>query len=136
MFIKLYNKCLELASHKSSNYFLAVVSFLESSFFPIPPDVMIIPMVVAKKRSFLKIFIIATIFSVLGGMVGYLLGAYFYDVAIPIVEFYGYEKKMLNIKYALTEGKGFYNWLTYNISCWFYTFALQSIYYRKWLNKF
>ena len=111
MFIKLYNKCLELASHKSSNYFLAVVSFLESSFFPIPPDVMIIPMVVAKKRSFLKIFIIATIFSVLGGMVGYLLGAYFYDVAIPIVEFYGYEKKMLNIKYALTEGKGFYNWL-------------------------
>lgn len=111
MFIKLYNKCLKLASHKSSNYFLAVVSFLESSFFPIPPDVMIIPMVVAKKRSFLKIFIIATIFSVLGGMVGYLLGAYFYDVAIPIVEFYGYEKKMLNIKYALTEGKGFYNWL-------------------------
>jgi len=111
MFIKLYNKCLKLASHKSSNYFLAVVSFLESSFFPIPPDVMIIPMVVAKKRNFLKIFIIATIFSVLGGMVGYLLGAYFYDVAIHIVEFYGYEKKMLNLKYALTEGKGFYTWL-------------------------
>ena len=107
----MYNKCLELAAHKSSNYFLAIVSFIESSFFPIPPDVMIIPMVVAKRRNFIKIFIIASIFSVLGGMFGYLLGAYFYDLAIHIVEFYGYEKKMLNLKNALTKGEGFYTWL-------------------------
>ena len=78
MFIKLYNKCLELAAHKSSDYFLALISFLESSFFPIPPDVMIAPMVIAKKKNFIKIFIIATIFSVLGGIFGYLLGAYFF----------------------------------------------------------
>ncbi len=111
MFIKLYNKCLELAAHKSSNYFLAIISFLESSFFPIPPDVMIAPMVIAKKSKFIKIFIIATIFSVLGGMFGYILGAYFFDLAIHIVEFYGYEEKVTNLKNTLTQGEGFYTWL-------------------------
>ncbi|MDB3888468.1 DedA family protein [Candidatus Pelagibacter sp.] len=111
MFIKLYNKCLELAAHQSSNYFLAIISFLESSFFPIPPDVMIAPMVIAKKSKFIKIFIIATIFSVLGGMFGYILGAYFFDLAIHIVEFYGYEEKVTNLKNALTQGEGFYTWL-------------------------
>ena len=50
MFKQLYLKSLELASHKSSKTFLAIVSFLESSFFPIPPDVMIVPMVMAKKK--------------------------------------------------------------------------------------
>ena len=111
MFIKLYNKCLELASHKSSNYYLAIISFLESSFFPIPPDVMIAPMVIAKKDSYIKIFLIATIFSVLGGMLGYVLGAYFFDFALLIVEFYGYEDKMLNLHNALEQGEGFYAWL-------------------------
>ena len=111
MFTKLYNKCLELAAHKSSNYFLAIISFLESSFFPIPPDVMIAPMVIAKKNKFIKIFLIATIFSVLGGMIGYILGAYFFDLSMSIVEFYGYEEKVSNLKKALTEGEGFYTWL-------------------------
>ena len=67
MFNTLYKKCLDLASHKSSKYYLAAVSFIESSFFPIPPDVMVIPMVIAKKTEFYKIFLIATLFSVLGG---------------------------------------------------------------------
>ena len=111
MFTKLYNKCLKLASHKYSNYFLAIVSFLESSFFPIPPDVMIAPMAIAKKKEFFKIFLIATIFSVLGGMLGYILGSYFFDFAINIVEFYSYEEKMINVKKALTQGDGFYTWL-------------------------
>ena len=69
MFKTLYQKCLDLASHKSSNFFLGLVSFIESSFFPIPPDVMIIPMVIAKKKSYLKIFLIASIFSVLGSII-------------------------------------------------------------------
>ena len=51
MFITLYKKCLELAAHESSNFYLGIVSFIESSFFPIPPDVMIIPMVIAKKKN-------------------------------------------------------------------------------------
>ena len=111
MFTQLYNKCLKLAAHKYSNYFLAIVSFLESSFFPIPPDVMIAPMAIAKKKDFFKIFLIATIFSVLGGIFGYVIGVYFFDFAMSIIEFYNYEQKVLNIKNALSEGAGFYTWL-------------------------
>ena len=73
MFQTLYRKCLDLASHKSSNFYLGLVSFIESSFFPIPPDVMIVPMVIAKKKNYIKIFLIASIFSVLGGVFGYFL---------------------------------------------------------------
>ena len=101
MFKTLYKKCLDLASHKSSNFFLGVVSFVESSFFPIPPDVMIIPMVIAKKKSYLKIFLIASVFSVLGGIFGYMLGAIFLDTAMHIIEFYGYEKKVISLKNRL-----------------------------------
>ena len=71
MFKSLYKKCLDLAAHKSSKYYLAIVSFIESSFFPIPPDVMVIPMVISKKNDFIKIFLIATISSVMGGILGY-----------------------------------------------------------------
>ena len=56
MFNTLYKKCLKLAAHKSSKYYLALVSFIESSVFPIPPDVMIIPMVISKKMISLKYF--------------------------------------------------------------------------------
>ena len=52
MFTQLYNKCIKLAAHKNSNYFLGIISFLESSFFPIPPDIMIAPMAIAKKKNF------------------------------------------------------------------------------------
>mgnify|MGYP006192048109 CR=1 FL=1 len=111
MFTQLYNKCLKLSAHKNSNYFLAIISFLESFLFPIPPDVMIAPMAIAKKNDFFKIFLIATIFSVLGGMLGYTLGAYFLDFAMNIIEFYNYETKVVNLKNALSQGEGFYTWL-------------------------
>ena len=106
----LYKKCLELAAHKSSKFFLGIVSFVESSFFPIPPDVMIIPMVFAKKKEFIKIFLVATIFSVLGGIFGYFLGSFFFDFASEIISIYGYEDKILKIKNDLNEGTGFYAW--------------------------
>ena len=112
MFKTLYKKCLNLAAHKSSNFFLGVVSFVESSFFPIPPDVMIIPMVIAKKKSYLKIFLIASIFSVLGGIFGYILGATFLDMAMNIIEFYGYERKIISLKNNLSQGEGFLAWLS------------------------
>ena len=112
MFQSLYKKCLNLAAHKSSNLYLGIVSFTESSFFPIPPDVMIIPMVIAKKKEYFKIFLIASIFSVLGGIFGYLLGYLFYDVAIHVIEFYGYENKIENLKTSLSQGSGFFAWLS------------------------
>ena len=112
MFQSLYKYCLNLAAHKSSNLYLGIVSFTESSFFPIPPDVMIIPMVIAKKKEYFKIFLIASIFSVLGGIFGYLLGYLFYDLAIHVIEFYGYENKVENLKTSLSQGSGFFAWLS------------------------
>ena len=112
MFKSLYKKCLDLAAHKRSKFYLALVSFIESSFFPIPPDVMIIPMVMSKKNDFKKIFLIATIFSVLGGILGYLIGAFFLDFATYIMSFYGYEEKLSNIKNNLISSDGFYAWLS------------------------
>ena len=111
MFLNLYNKCLTLAGHKNSNFFLGIVSFIESSFFPIPPDVMIIPMVISKKDDFIKIFFIATIFSVLGGILGYFLGAFFFDIGMQIMSFYGYEEKLTDLKNNLINTEGFYAWL-------------------------
>ena len=111
MFNDLYKKCLNLAAHKSSKYYLAAVSFTESSFFPIPPDVMVIPMVISKKADFIKIFFIATIFSVLGGILGYLIGAFFFDLGMQIMSFYGYESKLANLKNNLIKNDGFYAWL-------------------------
>ena len=112
MFQTLYKKCLELAAHKSSNFYLGLVSFIESSFFPIPPDAMIIPMVIAKKKEYLKIFLIASIFSVLGGIFGYLIGYLFFDLAIYVIEFYGYQDKVENLKLSMSEGTGFLAWLS------------------------
>ena len=112
MLKNIYDKTLKLAAHKSSNFYLSVVSFIESSFFPIPPDVMIIPMSLAKKDEYLKIFFIATIFSSLGGLFGYFIGSLFTDKAIILMEFYGYEEQVLQLKSQLNSKSGAYSlWL-------------------------
>ena len=111
MFNNLYKKCLDLAAHKSSKYYLALVSFVESSLFPIPPDVMVIPMVISKKKDFIKIFLITTIFSVLGGILGYFIGAFFFESGMQIMSFYGYEDKLINLKSSLMNSDSFYAWL-------------------------
>ena len=111
MFNNLYKKCLNLAAHKSSKYYLAFISFIESSFFPIPPDVMVIPMVISKKDDFFKIFLISTIFSVLGGILGYFIGAFFFDLGMQVMTFYNYEEKLINLKSNLINIEGFYAWL-------------------------
>ena len=112
MFRELYLKSIKLAAHKNSKFFLAIISFAESSFFPVPPDVMIIPMAVAKKKDFKKIFFIATVFSALGGLFGYFIGSLFTDKAIFIMEFYGYEEQIINLKNQLSsKGNIFSVWL-------------------------
>tara|TARA_B100001057_G_scaffold452989_1_gene497426 strand:- start:5877 stop:6482 length:606 start_codon:yes stop_codon:yes gene_type:complete len=112
MLSSLYNKCLNLAGHKKSNLFLGIVSFIESSFFPIPPDIMIVPMVIAKRKDYLKIFWVASLFSVFGGIFGYMLGAIFIDVAMNIINLYGYEDKVSSLKTSLNSGQGFLAWLS------------------------
>ena len=103
----IYHKVLKLAGHKSSKFYLAILSFAESSFFPIPPDIMIVPMVIAKKNDYLKIFLIATFSSAVGGLLGYFIGFVFLDLALNVIEFYGYEEKVINLKDNLSSGNNF-----------------------------
>ena len=103
---------MNLAAHKSSNFFLGVVSFIESSFFPIPPYIMIIQMVIAKRKEFIKIFLIASIFSVLGGILGYLIGYLFFDLAMYVMELYNYEDKIKNLKLSMSTESGLITWLS------------------------
>ena len=110
MIKKLYDKCLAWAGHKYAKPLLAVEAFIESSFFPIPPDVMIIPMVISKKNEFIKIALIATVFSVLGALFGYYIGFSLNEVAIKIFEFYGYEYSQ-SFKEKFTTGGVFFAWL-------------------------
>ena len=111
MFRKLYDKCLELAGHRLAKLWLGILSFTESSFFPIPPDVMIAPMVLANKKDYFKIFLIATIWSTLGGLLGYFLGYIFIDLAMSIINFYGYEEKFVDIKNNINNNQGSLLWL-------------------------
>ena len=88
---KLYNYILRLASHKKASYYLFILSVSESSFFPIPPDVMLAPMCLAKPSKLWNFAFITTIGSVLGGMVGYLIGKFLFDNIEPLIEMMHYE---------------------------------------------
>jgi len=110
MIKKFYDKCVTWAGHKYAKPILAIEAFIESSFFPIPPDVMIIPMVISKKEEFIRIALLATIFSVLGALFGYYIGYSLYEVAIKIFELYGYEHSN-DFKVKFSTGGGFVAWL-------------------------
>ena len=87
-----YNWTLEKAQHKNAKWYLSLISFAESSFFPIPPDILLIPMALASKANALFYAFICTIFSVLGGILGYAIGYFFYNsVGVYIVDFYHLE---------------------------------------------
>ena len=110
MIKKLYDKCVKWAGYKYAKQILAFEAFIESSFFPIPPDVMIIPMVVSKKDEFIRIALIATIFSVLGALFGYYIGYSLNEIATKIFELYGYEYSD-TFRENFTAGGGFTAWL-------------------------
>ena len=110
MIKKLYDKCVIWAGHRFAKPLLAIESFIESSFFPIPPDVMIVPMVISKKKQFIQIALIATVFSVLGALFGYYIGYALNEVAIKIFEFYGYEYSD-SFKEKFATGGGLNAWL-------------------------
>ena len=89
---RIYNWTLEKAQHKNAKWYLSLISFVESSFFPIPPDILLIPMALASKANALFYAFICTLFSVLGGILGYVIGYFFYNsVGIYIVDFYHLE---------------------------------------------
>ena len=112
MLKELYYKSLKLASHKSSKYFLGFISFIESFIFPIPPDVLIIPMTIAKRQEWIKIATIATIGSVAGACLGYFIGyVFFNEVGLKIFELYGVDNTSFLKDKVSSEG-GVIAWIT------------------------
>ena len=112
MFKQLYLKTINLAGHKSSKFFLCIMSFIESFVFPIPPDVLIIPMTIAKKQDWIKIALIATIGSVLGACLGYFIGyVFFNEIGIKIFELYGVDNTTF-LKDKMSSEGGTIAWMT------------------------
>ena len=112
MFKQLYEKTINLAGHKSSKFFLGIMSFIESFIFPIPPDVLIIPMTIAKKHDWFKIALISTIGSVLGACLGYFIGyVFFNEIGIKIFELYGVDNTSY-LKDKLSSEGGLLAWIT------------------------
>ena len=111
MFKELYLKSIKLAGHKNSKSFLGFFSFIESFIFPIPPDVIIIPMTIAKKNEWFKIALIATLCSVLGACFGYFIGyVFFNEIGIKIFEFYGVDPSFWKNK--VSSDGGVIAWIT------------------------
>jgi len=99
IFRKLYNWTLNKARHKNASWFLVTVSFAESSFFPIPPDVLLIPMVLANRLRAWFYALICTLSSVTGGIIGYLIGFLFYsNIGSLIVDLYGLSNSFDNFE--------------------------------------
>jgi membrane protein YqaA with SNARE-associated domain len=107
MLRRLYKRVMALAEHPRANWYLAGVSFAESSFFPIPPDVLLIPMITARRDKAYMFATICTIASVTGGLLGYAIGALFFDIiGKPVVQFYGISEQVeaLRVSYQSTWG--------------------------------
>lgn len=104
MLRRLYDWTMDLAGHKRAPQALFWVAFVESSFFPIPPDVMLMPMVLARRLKAWVYASIATVGSVLGGVAGYLIGLLLFDVlGRPLVELYGYGEKFAEFASSYNE---------------------------------
>ena len=112
MLKNLYHRSIKLAGHKKSKTFLGFISFIESFIFPIPPDVLIIPMTIARKNHWFRIALIATVFSVLGACLGYLIGFIFFnEIGVRIFELYGVDNTSFLKDKVSSEG-GVIAWVT------------------------
>jgi membrane protein YqaA with SNARE-associated domain len=104
MLRKLYNWCINAAGKPYASWVLAAVSFAESSFFPIPPDTMLVPMALARPDKAYHYAVVCTAASVLGGMLGYAIGAYLYEsVGLWLISLYGYGNKVEAFRQAYAQ---------------------------------
>ncbi len=104
MLRRLYDWVIRLAGHPRAIPALGVVSFLESSFFPIPPDVMLVPMVLANRDKAFRIALVCTVCSVLGGLLGYAIGYYFFEtVGAWVVKTYGLQEGLAAFRHGFQE---------------------------------
>ncbi len=112
MFKELFNRTIKLAGHKNSKKILGFISFIESFIFPIPPDVLIIPMTIADRQRWIKIAIIATTGSVLGACLGYFIGnVFFNEIGVKIFELYGVDNTSF-LKDKISSEGGVLAWAT------------------------
>lgn len=96
---KIYDSVFHLSKENGAIYWLFAIAFIESSFFPIPPDVMLIPMILAAPKKAWSIAGVATVGSVIGAYLGYAIGFYFFQlIAEPLLNFYGYLEKFNSFK--------------------------------------
>lgn len=94
MLKRLYDWTFALAGRAHARWWLAAVAFMESSFFPIPPDILLIPMILARRLEAWLLAGIATLSSVAGALLGYIIGYFVYDaIAAPLIQFYGFEEQ-------------------------------------------
>ena len=108
-----YKKSIEWAAHKNSKAILAFISFIESFIFPLPPDLLIIPMTIAKMNDWFKIALIATIGSVLGACFGYFIGYIFFnEIGIPIFELYRIDNTFF-LEEKISQGGGIIAWASF-----------------------
>lgn len=103
IFSYLYNKTINLSAHKHATYYLAGISFAESSFFPIPPDVMLISMGLAIPRKSWQYALIATLFSVIGGIFGYMIGFFGMKFLEPYILVSSYNEQFLTVSHWLQD---------------------------------
>ena len=104
MLRRVYDWTLRMAAHKRAEWALAGVSFVESSVFPIPPDVLLMPMVLADRSKAWRYALIATISSVIGGFLGYAIGYFLFEaVGKPILDFYHVMDKYDALKHSFDE---------------------------------
>ncbi|HPQ94319.1 MAG: DedA family protein [Thiothrix sp.] len=98
LFSSLYDKVMGWAKHPHAELYLGSLSFAESSFFPVPPDIMLIPMVMARPQRWLWLAALTTAASVIGGIAGYLIGAFAFDILHPLILEWGYGDKLEQAK--------------------------------------
>lgn len=121
MLRRMYDWMLRLAGRPDAERWLGVVSFADSSFFPLPPDIMLAPMCMARPEKALRFALTCTITSVLGALLGYAIGAGLYEVVgVPLLHFYGYEAKFAEFAQDI-RGNGFW---------WMLAFASLPIPYK------
>ncbi len=104
LFAGIYNSVMRFSRRKNAPYYLSLLSFLESFVLPFPPpDVMLAPMVVARPVLALRFAALTLLFSVLGGLVGYLIGAFLFDIAQPLIVDWGYQARFETVMTWFTQ---------------------------------